>query len=847
MNQIEREEFENKKEQIAQERYIFNKHSLAGKRALIALNPNQLIRYSPADDEELFKPEYEIVNIDTNKIEIPKNKIIDSRKMDLVDFYKDGLLIRLDSLKTAFFTLKLHLPYEEKYKKVLNELKAYEANTFISSFSFNKNSTQCQHAFFVSGFFKKWTDKSFKDYLYVIVDSYSKMKAFKIPLKQFEQYEVAKKYFSNKTKAVQEEEYPNGYERSYFKKLLQNNIQWTHRATTMRLSKVSQKFALRLSWLGKMENSFKNYGHDFWGNEKEIWSKICSTKTERDRTENMIRIGLMFFTSASAEEIDKYIDEYSELGDKKVFGTFLNKKQTEFMQTAVPLFSELLTIKDEYKRRMIIFSLAERTKDFTYSELQQIFQPFLIAPGWRNSTAPNIYNAFHIWFHYFAKFSLLFFHTNYGKKLPSGRIIDYSHMTNVDAMVYWNVLPSSLSLNDYVEEHECPMILEENNIFNNSEDIDDHFKHNFSDAEAFSQPTIEKSVEKNIKEILSQALDKSCNVIPYKACVELKDNIFKYIRFVEEENEIHVFVYDENERFLYEVLEKRQKVFRGYLFDPKTMKDKNTAEICKNFYTAFATAIRDFKVTINRDVVLGPVRHRVPLGIKTNIKRIIYLPRIRYRRIKDVRPIENEIKLIRKSSGGFRSHHIRKLPATYQPSPLQIVLAHKKNIEVPHGHTYVRGSVVGQKNMTEDEIIYRSRNITSAIYNVESLTSKAHEIVNLSWAGFEEHCRTIVSQMGWDVGKLRVKDGGIDIEAYRSVIKNENEKLVRLFVQCKHQKKNVGPEILRELLGAKELEDKEYETELMIIASGKFSSGSILLAREKKIKLIDGNDLLKQK
>ena len=245
--------------------------------------------------------------------------------------------------------------------------------------------------------------------------------------------------------------------------------------------------------------------------------------------------------------------------------------------------------------------------------------------------------------------------------------------------------------------------------------------------------------------------------------------------------------------------------------------------------------------------MLGPVRHRVPLGIKTNIKRIIYLPRIRYRRIKDVRPIENEIKLIRKSSGGFRSHHIRKLPATYQPSPLQIVLAHKKNIEVPHGHTYVRGSVVGQKNMTEDEIIYRSRNITSAIYNVESLTSKAHEIVNLSWAGFEEHCRTIVSQMGWDVGKLRVKDGGIDIEAYRSVIKNENEKLVRLFVQCKHQKKNVGPEILRELLGAKELEDKEYETELMIIASGKFSSGSILLAREKKIKLIDGNDLLKQK
>ena len=59
------------------------------------------------------------------------------------------------------------------------------------------------------------------------------------------------------------------------------------------------------------------------------------------------------------------------------------------------------------------------------------------------------------------------------------------------------------------------------------------------------------------------------------------------------------------------------------------------------------------------------------------------------------------------------------------------------------------------------------------------------------------------------------------------------------------KKKNVGPEVIRELLGAKEIEDKEYETELMIITSGKFSSGAIVKAREKNIKLIDGDDLLK--
>ena len=85
--------------------------------------------------------------------------------------------------------------------------------------------------------------------------------------------------------------------------------------------------------------------------------------------------------------------------------------------------------------------------------------------------------------------------------------------------------------------------------------------------------------------------------------------------------------------------------------------------------------------------------------------------------------------------------------------------------------------------------------------------------------------------MGWIVTRDRVYDGGIDIEAYKSSLNKDQEKVVRLFVQCKHQKKNIGPEVIRELLGAKEIEDKEYETELMIFTSGKFSSGAIVKAK----------------
>ena len=848
MNQIITNEFEEIKRNIAIERANFNRNSLRGPRALIAIDDNQIIRYAPAEGEELFKPEYEIVDIDLNKIEVPPNKIHPYNKMELVEFYKDGLLIRLDAPQTAFFTFKV-VPI--KTLKSLHDLKAYHTNTIISARSYNKNSIQCQHTFFVTSFFKKWISKSFKDYLYIIVDNYSKTKAFKLPLKQFEHYEEVKKYYCNKTKAIEEETHPKGFERSYFKKMIQNNTQWVMRSTSIQLSKESQKFGLRLSWLQTMESYLSvltDYGFPFVGESKDEWHKIYAkaTATKEARRESVIRLGLTFFADVSEKEIEEYIKEYSNSKEKKPFSSHLGKKEVEFVGHAFNLFTKIPTIKDEYTRKTALFTVASKCKNFTYNELQNIFEYFLRSPMWGNGGKIDIYNTFHIWFHYLAKLTILLFHTRYGEGLPSGRIIDYSNFTETDSRIYWQVMPFPLLVHDYVEEHESPIVLEENNIFNSSNDPDDHLKYSPHDAGVFGIPCkIEESVDKNIREILSQALDNSLYIIPYKACIELHDPIFKYMRLVEEEFHIHIFIYDENERFLYEVLEKKSKTFRGYLFDPNTMKDKNTKDIYKDFYTAFATGIRDLKVTINRDVVLGPVRYRVPTGIKTKRKRIIYLPRIKYRYIKDTKPIENEIKLIRKSSGGFRSHHIRKLPATYHPSPLQIILARKQNIEIPQGHTYVRGAVVGQGNMSEDEIIYRSRNLTSAIYNSEKILCAAHEIVDMSWAAFEEHCRRILSQMGWDVGKIRVKDGGIDIEAYRSVVKNEQEKLVRLFVQCKHQKKNVGPDVIMGLLGAKEVEDKEYETQLMVMISGKFSSGAILLAREKGIKLIDGNDLLK--
>jgi len=440
-------------------------------------------------------------------------------------------------------------------------------------------------------------------------------------------------------------------------------------------------------------------------------------------------------------------------------------------------------------------------------------------------------------------------------------------MTASDCFLYWTNFPDILLLNSkYLEGHQCPLVFQDDKCLNSLEEDERFTGIEPNQSGVISTPPISKEEEDKVNIILSEALDNAYGSFTYHNWIEMsgkhkyemkptQSDVLKGVKIIETESLMFIFIFDEKERFILEILDKNFKKFVGYLWRSETFLVKNfSEEQYRNFlinkarelYIFLSNVIRDFKVTINRDVVLGPVRHRIPHGMKTNNKRIIYLPRIKYNYIEKRKPIDDELKLIRRQpSGGFRSHHVRRLPESYKPSPLQIVLARKQNIEVPLGYTYVRGASWGKKPMTNDEIIYRSRSMTNTIYFSESIVAKAEEIVGMSWAGFEEHCRSKLSSLDWDTTKVRVKDGGIDIEAYKTVVKGETEKVIRLFVQCKHQKKNIGPDVIREILGAKEVEDKEHDTQLMVMISGKFSNGAITLANKHNVKLIDGAELLK--
>ena len=69
--------------------------------------------------------------------------------------------------------------------------------------------------------------------------------------------------------------------------------------------------------------------------------------------------------------------------------------------------------------------------------------------------------------------------------------------------------------------------------------------------------------------------------------------------------------------------------------------------------------------------------------------------------------------------------------------------------------------------------------------------------------------------MGWEVRKRNNYDGGIDIRALRDT----KEGVEQLVAQCKHWKKPIGPDVLRELVGSATDEECEYNIVLMVITS----------------------------
>lgn len=836
--------------------------------ALIAV-PGANIFKDPYEEFQSMDPHYEIVDIDYSKV---KYDFVKNSLCELHQFYEDGILIRVPNKKVEYVDIDFMNVMSKivAQKKENDKDRAIKGNDSDLSYHFAKNflavgvysAKGFQKKVIYTSPFKKFTDPEFKDNIYVIIDSYSKTKAFKFSLKIFDLYEDVKKIlcrgvYDQDNFNQTDEDYPEGFERHYFEKLLKikglylfhynenNKNIFLQNHFFEKLDEVIHKLTEMPLIFYRTNEDYREVADLFIEAEKNNQSMTDEdTKKYKDKIAEIVSEFFGFVSESQENTIE--IDHPSNVKDPKAY--------VELVRLIMINFFNLKTQNNPNKRKGIIFSLAQEMSKHLNFEQMQFYENFLATSFYRNkfedrSTIGNFYTFFSL----FIQFTLMAFYTQFGRYLPNGKKIDVESMTSIDARCYWPGMHPFLLMKDFLEPHQAPIIFKDEKIQNEVEmnGADERSflanRFNVGISSFYRGPEIDKEIRKEIKTITEEALKNSHYNIPYKACIELdQDPYFKFIKFIEEDDVVYIFILDHDERFLFEVFDKQHNFFRNYIFD-QNMITHNSFEFLskmrKDFHRFISIAIRDFKVSINRDKVLGPVRHRVPTGVRTQQRRIIYLPRIKYNYInKDSREaLKNEMKSIRSGGSGFRNGHVRRLQDGHKASPLQITLARRQELDVPNGYTYVRSCLFGQKTMSEQEVIYRSRHLSSRIFISYKMEDDAENIVKMSPAGFEEYCKKIIGKLGWIPSKDRVVDGGIDIEAFKST---KDEKVIRLFAQCKHWRKNVGPDVVRELLGSQVNEDKQYETELMIITSGKFSSGALDLAKKHNIHLINGNDLL---
>ena len=449
-------------------------------------------------------------------------------------------------------------------------------------------------------------------------------------------------------------------------------------------------------------------------------------------------------------------------------------------------------------------------------------------------------------------------YTDDGTKLPYGSYINTENATQIDCLYYWKYSDFFSTSQGQLNNSDFPLFLEKGEIFNNR-DMWEHFGE-FRTSPHYPNRynetyELNEEVKDKVSLILKEAMNQETGLlIPYNACVELQDDFnFRYARFIETEKFIHIFLHDENDRYLSELYCKGEDEFRYWLVNRKQIFDEpeNLKKMFNRLYVKLASCIRDWKVLIERDSTMIYRGRKIPTGVKSDVKRIIYLPRVRYKTNPN-KEQRNKEKIFYNESrkfSGERRAHIRKLPNGMKPSKTQLVLAESNNVYIPDNYTYVKESIWGKKNMTQRQIRYRTKSLNGLLYYTDEEFKAHQDISQMSPAGFEEMCEKYITRLGWNVIKRTNYDGGIDIRAIKDTADNNIKKL---FVQCKHyinSNNPIGPDVVRELKGSvdlDEIDNKNCDIEMMIISSTRYTFKAVEAAEKLNIKLIKTDNIRKE-
>ena len=335
-----------------------------------------------------------------------------------------------------------------------------------------------------------------------------------------------------------------------------------------------------------------------------------------------------------------------------------------------------------------------------------------------------------------------------------------------------------------------------------------------------------------IKSTLAEADLLRSGSIPTRAFVEINFPPFVMLVF-EEINPAFVMVeaLDSGDRVLPIYLFPTQRRWRvpntGCGPDGKMTSFKSVVTVLVAMASA---ALRDFWVIEERERLLGPPQIVHVKGSRRAGRRVVYLPRIRYVGGQNLGDKADRATNMTARAAHWRSEHYRKLPPGQKPTLRQVALAAAFKRAPPEGYTWVRGASVAG---VEAERVYRSRSLSQVLFDV--VPSKSQVFTGLNWFQFEVYCSRWLKSNGFDEVARTAIDNGIDITAFSKTTPPE-----QWVVQCKHWKLKVGPEIVRELEGARILRKADRA---MLITSSAFSSKSIDTAMQLNIGLVDGDRL----
>jgi hypothetical protein len=434
----------------------------------------------------------------------------------------------------------------------------------------------------------------------------------------------------------------------------------------------------------------------------------------------------------------------------------------------------------------------------------------------------------------------------------AGKSIDTEEMSETDCLLYWREIELCDFISASMHQHKrCPLMFRDGKVINELDVLDPLFADSFRfvvQSQKLPEVTNEKIFEEfkfEGKHILQEAMEQTTGYCFHDSgYFQIRgDEIFKGLRFREDESRIYITILDKNERYISEIFDKKKCDFLYTAYSKFKLSPDFSMTCMQDMYMKIACVIRDFKVVVERDRVLGFSGYRTPKGLSTNTKYYVYLPRVSYKRDRSKEQIkkENDFQKQNRNFAGSRRAHVRKLPDGYKSSKVQMLLAKKLDVYIPPNYTYVKESKYGENGMSKREIIYRSKSLNGIFYYTKSEKSEFDKINEMSPAGFEEYCHQVIEKNGWKVYKNNPVDGGIDVRALKE---DKHGNVKTLLVQCKHWRKPIPPGAVRDFKAGADDEEVEGDKELMFISFSKFSPGAKEYALKHNIMLVDGDHLI---